>query len=83
MFTILTMQIQKHLWPLCAVMGILLTSAFTLTVRAPMAHAATVAKEGAKVSIVNFAFTPAEIFGVQVSGFLAWWLWRTMYLINS
>jgi hypothetical protein len=35
MFTILTMQIQKHLWPLCAVMGILLTSAFTLTVRAP------------------------------------------------
>jgi plastocyanin len=60
MFTTQKMQIQKHLWPLCAVMGILLTSAFTLTVRASMAHAATVAKE-AKVSIVNFAFTPAEI----------------------
>ena len=61
MFTTRKMQIQKHLWPLCAVMGILLASAFTLTVRAPMAHGATVVKEGAKISIVNFAFTPAEI----------------------
>ena len=61
MFTTRKMKIQKHLWPLCAVMGILLTSAFTLTVRAPMAHGATTVKEGAKVSIVNFAFTPAEI----------------------
>ena len=24
----------------------------------------------------------AEIFGVQVSGFLAWWLWRTIYLMK-
>jgi NADH dehydrogenase len=24
----------------------------------------------------------AEIFGVKVSGFLAWWLWRTIYLMK-
>jgi plastocyanin len=42
-------------------MGILLTSPFTLAVCAQIAHAATPAKEGAKVSIANFAFTPAEI----------------------
>ena len=55
------MQIRKHLLPLCAVMGILLTSSFTLTFRTHTAHAATPAKEGAKVSIANFAFAPAEI----------------------
>jgi plastocyanin len=55
------MRIRKHLWPLCAMMGILLTSPFTLAVCAQIAHAATPAKEGAKVSIANFAFTPAEI----------------------
>jgi plastocyanin len=42
-------------------MGILLTSAFTLAVCAQIAHAATTAKEGAKVSIANFAFMPAEV----------------------
>ncbi len=24
----------------------------------------------------------AEVFGVQISGFLAWWLWRTVYLMK-
>src|SRR5207249_10104874 len=24
----------------------------------------------------------AEIFGVKLSGFLAWWLWRTIYLMK-
>ena len=43
-------------------MGILLTSPFTLAVCAQIAHAASPAKEGgAKVSIANFAFAPAEI----------------------
>ncbi|HYY25678.1 MAG TPA: cupredoxin family copper-binding protein [Candidatus Udaeobacter sp.] len=55
------MRIRKHLWPLCAMMGILLTSPFTLAVCAHIVHAATPAKEGAKVSIANFAFGPAEI----------------------
>src|SRR5262245_11018 len=22
----------------------------------------------------------AEVFGIKISGFLAWWLWRTIYL---
>jgi plastocyanin len=55
------MQIRKHFWPLCAMMGILFISPFTLAVPAQLAHAATTAKEGAKVSIANFTFTPAEI----------------------
>ena len=42
-------------------MGILLTSPFTLAVCAQSAHAAPTAQEGATVSIANFAFTPAEI----------------------
>ena len=42
-------------------MGILLTSPFTFAVCAQIAHAANPAKEGAKVSIANFAFAPAEI----------------------
>ena len=61
MVTTRHMRIRKHLWPLCAMMGILLTSPFTLAVCARIAHAATPAKEGAKVSIANFAFAPAEI----------------------
>src|SRR5260370_25147483 len=24
----------------------------------------------------------AEVFGLKLSGFLAWWLWRTVYLMN-
>src|SRR5206468_12456897 len=24
----------------------------------------------------------AEIFGIKLSGFLAWWLWRTIYLMK-
>jgi len=61
MLAVSKMQIRKHLLPLCAVMGILLTSSFTLAFRAHTAHAATPAKEGAKVSIANFAFAPPEI----------------------
>ena len=61
MFTTRNMRIRKHLWPLCAVMGILLTSSFTLAACAQMAHAATTANEGAKVSIANFEFAPAQI----------------------
>jgi plastocyanin len=61
MMAISNMQIRKHLWPLCAMMGILLTSTFTFAVCAQMAHAATAANEGAKVSIANFEFAPAQI----------------------
>ena len=61
MVTTRNKRIRKHLWPLCAVMGILLTSPFTFAVCAQIAHAANPAKEGAKVSIANFAFAPAEI----------------------
>ncbi len=61
MMIIWNMQIRKHLWPLCAVVCILFGSSFTLAVRAQIAHAATTAKGGAKVSIANFAFTPGEI----------------------
>ena len=61
MVTTRNKRIRKHLWPLCAMMSILLTSPFTLAVCAQIAHAASPAKEGAKVSIANFAFAPAEI----------------------
>ena len=61
MMAISNMQIRKHLWLLCAMMGILLTSPFTVAVRAQMAHAATAANEGPKVSIANFAFAPEQI----------------------
>jgi plastocyanin len=55
------MKMQKYLWPMCAIMGILLTGAFTFAVCAQIAQAATTAKDSAKVSIVNFVFAPAEI----------------------
>jgi len=61
MVTTRNMRIRKNFWPLCAVMGILLTSPFTFAVCAQIAHAASPAKEGAKVSIANFAFAPTEI----------------------
>jgi plastocyanin len=61
MITKWQMQIQKHLWPSCAVIGVLLTGAFILAVCVQVAHAASAVKEGSKVSIANFAFTPAEI----------------------
>ena len=54
-------RIRKQLWPLYAMMSVLLISPFTLAVDARIARAATTAKEGAKVSIANFAFAPAEI----------------------
>jgi plastocyanin len=52
---------RKHLWTLCAIMGGLFICPLTLAIRPQTAHAATVAKEGAKLSIADFAFTPAEI----------------------
>ena len=61
MMAISNMQIRKPLWLLCAMMGILLTSPFTVAVCAQMAHEATAATEGAKVSIANFAFAPEQI----------------------
>ena len=61
MMAISNMQIRKHLWPLYAMISILLTSPFTLAVCAQMAHAATAANEGPKVSIANFAFAPEQI----------------------
>ena len=42
-------------------LGIVFTHPFPLTVCPQRAQAATTAQEGAKVSIANFAFTPAEI----------------------
>jgi plastocyanin len=61
MMTISKMQIRKHWWLLFVMMGILLTSLLTLAVCSHMAHAATAANAGVKVSIANFAFEPAEI----------------------
>jgi plastocyanin len=61
MIAISNMQIRKHLWPLFVMIGIVLTSFFTLAVRSTMAHAATAANEGVKVSIANFSFAPAEV----------------------
>jgi plastocyanin len=54
-------QMLEHLCSLWVIVGVLFIGPLTLALRPQMAHAATVAKEGAKVSIVNFAFTPPEI----------------------
>jgi plastocyanin len=61
MTTTRKMRTGRPLWPLCAMLGVLFIAFFALGVRTPRAAAATAGKEGAKVSIVNFAFTPAEI----------------------
>ena len=61
MVTTRNKRIRKQLWLLYAMMGVLLISPFTLAVYTRIAHAATTNKEGAKVSIANFAFAPAEI----------------------
>jgi plastocyanin len=52
-------------------MGVLLTGAVILAVRAQMAHAATAPKEGAKVSIADFAFTPAAVT-IAPGGSVTW-----------
>jgi plastocyanin len=52
---------RKLLWPMCAMISGLLVSLFALAGYTQMVHAASTAKDGAKVSIANFAFTPAEI----------------------
>jgi plastocyanin len=59
-------QISSSPWRLFAMVGGLLTSFFVLGVCTQMAKAvfaapAAAVKSGAKVSIVNFAFTPGEI----------------------
>ena len=61
MITRWNIQMRKRLWPLGAMMSILLMSAFTLAACAHMAQAASTAKGGAKVSIANFAFAPAVV----------------------
>lgn len=35
-----------------------------------------------KMASLGHRSAVGEIFGVRVSGFLAWWLWRTMYLMK-
>ncbi len=35
-----------------------------------------------KMGALGHRSAVAEIFGVKVSGFLAWWLWRTIYLMK-
>src|SRR5262249_62413497 len=35
-----------------------------------------------KMASLGHRSAVGEILGVQISGFLAWWLWRTMYLIK-
>jgi NADH:ubiquinone reductase (H+-translocating) len=35
-----------------------------------------------KMASLGHRSAVGEIFGVRVSGFLAWWLWRTMYLLK-
>jgi plastocyanin len=71
MFTTWKMQMRKHLWSSCAVMAVLLTGAVILAVCARMAHAASAPKEGAKVSIADFAFTPAAVT-IAPGGSVTW-----------
>ena len=47
------MRMRDHLWPLCAMLGIVLIATVNPAVRGQIAQAATAAKE-AKVSIANF-----------------------------
>jgi plastocyanin len=59
-------QTSSRSWKLFAIASGLLTSIFVLSVctqmtQAAFAAAAAAVKSGAKVSIVNFAFTPGEI----------------------
>lgn len=61
MITIWNKQIRERLWPLGAMIGIFMISAFTLAICAHVAHAANRANAGINVSIANFAFEPAEI----------------------
>jgi plastocyanin len=61
MKTIRKMHKENLLWLLRAMFGVLFITSFTLGVSTSMVQAAKVAKEGVEVSIVNFAFTPAEI----------------------
>jgi plastocyanin len=61
MTTTRKMHTKKSLWPLCAMLGVLFFASFILGFPAFRVHAAAVAKKEMKVSIVNFAFTPAEI----------------------
>lgn len=61
MITIWNKQIRGRLWPLGAMIGIFMISAFTLAICAHVAHAANRANAGINVSIANFAFEPAEI----------------------
>ncbi|HYB41622.1 MAG TPA: FAD-dependent oxidoreductase, partial [Candidatus Methylomirabilis sp.] len=35
-----------------------------------------------KMGALGHRSAVAEVFGVKVSGFLAWWLWRTVYLMK-
>ena len=51
----------KFFSSLCGRFSILFIALFTLSVSAFVIHADALAREGAKVSIVNFAFAPPEI----------------------
>src|SRR5262245_4417790 len=55
------MRARKPLLPLCSMLGVLFLASFSSGVPTSTLHAGTVTKEGLKVSIVNFSFTPAEI----------------------
>ena len=39
-------------------------------------------KELGKMGALGHRSAVAEIFGLKISGFLAWWLWRTIYLMK-
>ena len=54
------MRMRNRLWPVCAMLGILLIATLNPAVRGQIVQAATAAKE-AKVSIANFEFLPPEI----------------------
>jgi len=47
---------------------------------------APAAREGAgalgKMGSLGHRSAVAEVFGLKISGFLAWWLWRTVYLMK-
>lgn len=39
-------------------------------------------KELGKLAALGHRSAVAEVFGVNVSGFIAWWMWRTIYLMK-
>ena len=40
-------------------------------------------KELGKLAALGHRSAVAQVFGINISGFIAWWMWRTIYLMKS